>query len=119
MRTKEELTAGVQALMREAFDIGFEEGYATGQRITEWTSVRDALPEEDGEYMTAWMPYNYMQKDHKCFIGDFEFNAQDDEWIIPHDIMLNYRGGVKIYAWAEMPQQYELTEEDINGKRRG
>lgn len=118
MKTREELTAGVQALIREAFDIGFEEGYETGQRITEWTSVKDALPEENGEYMVAWLPVGYdIPTNRKCFLGDFEFET--GKWLEPLDVQRMYPRGVKVYAWAELPEQYELREEDINGKRRG
>ena len=89
--------------------------------MSEWISVEDRTPEDYGEYLVAWLPNDCPFPDTKtCFIGICEYelsslydqakNRFKGEWLTESIDTTGQYGGIDIYAWMELPEQYVIVK---------
>lgn len=73
----------------------------------EWISVKDELPEEEDDYLVAWMSDKLggYQGSNKCFIGICEF--VDGKFYTGNLDRLE-KSKVTVYAWMPLPELYEI-----------
>ena len=87
--------------------------------MSEWISVEDRTPEDYGEYLVAWLPNDCPFPDTEtCFIGicEYELSSAYDraknrfkgEWLTESIDTTGQYGGIDIYAWMELPEQYVI-----------
>lgn len=96
--------------------------------MSEWISVEDRTPEDYGEYLVAWLPNDCPFPDTKtCFIGicEYELSSTYDqaknrfkgEWLTESIDTTGQYGGIDIYAWMELPEQYVIGKVKRGGTK--
>lgn len=76
--------------------------------MCKWIPTKDRLPEEQGEYLVAWMPLDkrYCANRQDCFLEVIEFS--EGEWA---EEISQADGGYEVYAWMPLPKLYRINEQ--------
>ena len=76
-----------------------------------WISVDDELPEEQDEYLIAWIPTdkNYIKNCKFCYVAICEWDKEYG-WLTDSLDQAKYYD-IEVKAWMPLPAMYQYREE--------